>query len=447
MGAVIEDRDALRSSFERFAAAHALHEPSWLRGRRTAAFARYVEKGLPGPRHEAWRHTPTAPLTRTRFEPADPDPGAPPQSLAEFRSRDEAALAVCVNGRFSRELSRVDPSLAGVEVTSLREALRSDPAGIESLLGRALGEQAGSFAELNTAFAEDGVVVRIAPGVVLEKPVSVVHLAQPGERPTLCYLRTLVLAGRGSASRVLEVFLGPADRSYLVNSVTEVVAEDGARLDHYKLEQEGAQGLHVATLAVRLGRDAWFKDHAVLLGAALSRNDLTVRFSGEGGECLLDGLFVVDGKRVCDTHSRVEHATPRCTSRQLYKGILQEQARGIFNGLVVVAPGAQKTDATQTNKNLLLSREALVHSTPQLEILADDVKCKHGSTTGQVDPAALFYLRSRGIGESAARSLLTWAFAADLLRGIELAAVRRAAERRLQGQLPGFAGLLQEDVA
>jgi Fe-S cluster assembly protein SufD len=199
----------------------------------------------------------------------------------------------------------------------------------------------------------------------------------------------------------------------------------------------------VGTLAARLGRDARFTNHAITLGAALSRDDIDVRFDGPGGECVLNGLFVLDGRRVADTHSRVDHSAPHCTSRQLYKGIVDEQARGVFHGLVVVRPGAQKTDAAQTNRNLLLSREALVHSIPQLEILADDVKCKHGSTTGQLDPDALFYLRSRGLGEPAARSLLTWAFASDLVRRMELEPLRRTVERHLQTHLPGVADLAE----
>jgi Fe-S cluster assembly protein SufD len=199
----------------------------------------------------------------------------------------------------------------------------------------------------------------------------------------------------------------------------------------------------VATLAARLSRDARFSDHSISFGAALSRNDIEVRFEAEGGECVLDGLFVADGRRVADTHSTVDHAKPHCSSREVYKGVLDGQARGVFNGLVVVRPGAQKTDAGQMNRNLLLSREALVHSTPQLEILADDVKCKHGSTVGQLDPNALFYLRSRGIGEPEARNLLTWAFASDLLRKMELGPLRGAVARQLHSRLPGAIDLAE----
>jgi Fe-S cluster assembly protein SufD len=259
----------------------------------------------------------------------------------------------------------------------------------------------------------------------------------------VAYERTLIVAGAGSRSRIVESYVSPDGRASLTNAVTEVVLESGAHVERCKLQHEGAEALHVATLAASVGRDASFSDHSLVLGALLSRDDIEVRLDGEGASCELAGLFVVDGKRVADTHSKIDHVRPHGTSRELYKGILDDQARGVFNGLVVVRPGAQKTDAWQMNRNLLLSREALVHSTPQLEILANDVKCKHGSTTGQLDAAALFYLRSRGIDAAAARALLTWAFASDLLRHVPDAAVRTAVERHLQAKLPGAAGLME----
>jgi len=446
MTPVAEERDAYRTSFERFAASTVSTEPAWLRERRTAAFARFVEKGFPGPRDEAWRHTPIAPLLRTRFEAADPSARVSAALLTGagldgFRGPQ----AVLVNGRLSAELSRLEGEHPGVEVLGLREALQARPASVEPHLGRLVGE-AGVFSDLNTALAGDGAVVLLAPGAILAEPVHVVHLSAGEGTPSLAYARTLVVAGRGSEGRVVETFAGPDGWTYLVNAVTEVVVEDNARLDHYKLQREGAAGFHVGALAARLGRDARFSDHSIALGALLSRTDIDVSFEGEGGECGLYGLFVLDRRQVSDTHSRIDHARPHCTSRELYKGVLDGASRGVFNGLVVVRAGAQKTDAWQMNKNLLLSREALVHSTPQLEILADDVKCKHGSTTGQLDPAALFYLRSRGIGEAEARSLLTYAFASELVERLEIEPLRRAVTRHLQAHLPG-PGELSEATA
>jgi Fe-S cluster assembly protein SufD len=444
MAAVAEDKDAYREGFERFAVAHAASDPAWLRERRTAAIARFVERGLPTARDEAWRHTPTAPLTKGRFEPADPSARPSADALAAVpREGFRGATLVLVNGRLSAELSSLPSAEPGVEAGSLRESLRRDPARVERWLGRVADGRTGVFADLNTAFAEDGVVVLVAPGRILEEPIHIAHLTAGKGTPEVSYGRTLVVAGQGSEFRIVESFTSPAASASLTNAVTEVVVEDGAFVDRYKLQQEGASALHVAALAVRLGRDARFLDHSLSFGAALSRNDIDVRFDAEGGECELDGLFVVDGRRVADTHSRIEHAKPHCSSRQLYKGVLDGQARGVFNGLVVVRPGAQKTDAWQMNRNLLLSREALVHSTPQLEILADDVRCKHGSTTGQLDANALFYLRSRGVGEAEARGLLTWAFASDLVRKLEIEPLRRAVGRQLQARLPGIAGLAE----
>jgi Fe-S cluster assembly protein SufD len=436
MAAVAQDRDAYRASFERFASAHAA-DPAWLRERRTAAMARFVEKGLPSARDEAWRHTPTAPLAKARLEPADPGarPGA--GALAALPREGRGASLVFVNGRLSREHSVLDAGRPGALVAGLRDLLREAPERLEPWLGRVADGRTGAFADLNTAFAEDGAAVVLAPGTILEEPVHVLHVQAGDGAPATSHARTLVLAGRGSECRVVEAFASPDGWPGLANAVTEVVVEDNAFVDRYCLQQEGREALHVATVAARLGRDARFRDHAFALGGALSRTDVDVRFAGEGGECVLDGLFVLDGRRVADTHSRVEHARPHCTSRQLYKGVVDGQGRGVFGGLVVVRPGAQKTDAGQTNRNLLLSPEALVHSTPQLEILADDVKCRHGSTTGQIDPVALFYLRSRGLGEDAARRLLVWAFASDLVRRVEVASLRRAVERHLQAHLPG----------
>jgi Fe-S cluster assembly protein SufD len=443
VGAVVEERDAYRVSFERFAAAHAGSDPGWLKQRRTSAIARFVERGFPGPRDEAWRHTPIAPLVRGRFQAAAADARPSAEALAALPQDGLGGpRAVFVNGRFSPELSWGGPGGSSVEVVSLRDELRSRPERIEPHLGCVAAGETGVFADLNTAFAEDGAVVLLAPGATGAEPIHVVHLSA-GEGASVSYARTLVVAGPGSEARIVESYAGPDGRAALTNAVTEIVVGDNAYVDHYKLQREGRDALHVATLAVSLGRDARFRDHSMVLGAALSRNDIEVRFGSEGGDVQLNGLFVMDGRRVADTHSRIDHARPHCSSRELYKGILDGQSRGVFNGLVIVRPGAQKTDALQVNKNLLLSREALAHSTPQLEILADDVKCKHGSTTGQLDPEALFYLRSRGIDEASARGLLTWAFASELVRQMEIEPLVRVVERHLQGSLPGI-GVVHE---
>jgi Fe-S cluster assembly protein SufD len=442
--AVAEAKDLYRQSFERFVEADR-SEPGWLRDLRTSAMGRFVERGLPGPRDEAWRHTPITPITRTHWEPAGPVDGIS-KEVAAAGMGSAAVRVVLVNGRFSPELSTLDRANGTIEVHGLRELLGSRSERLEPHLGRVLADRASVFADLNTAFAVDGAIVFLQPGAVLEEPVHVVHLTADGGAHPVAYSRVLMVAGEGSEGRVVETWSGPGGSVYLSNAVTEIVVGDGAALDHYKVQREGDGAFHVATLAARLGRDARFADHAFSFGAAISRNDIDVRFEAEGGECMLKGLFMVDGARLTDTHSRVDHARPHCSSRQLYKGIVDGSARGVFHGLVEVRPGAQKTDAEQMNRNLLLSREALVHSVPQLEILADDVKCRHGSTTGQLDPAALFYLRTRGIGEAEARSLLVYAFAADLVHELPVAALREVVERYLQAHLDG-ASLVKEAVA
>ena len=442
MTTVAEEKEAYRQSFERFAGAAAA-EPDWQRERRSAAFGRFVEKGLPGPRDEAWRHTPIAPITRTRWEPVEPSGGVPDDVAPPLSGSGQVVL---VDGRYSPELSNLDQDDPVLEVHSLRELLGSRPERLEPLLGEVQGAHASVFADLNTAFAADGVVVFLAPGAILEEPLHLAHVATGNGSAPVSYSRVLVVAGRGSEGRIVETFAGPEGSAYLTNAVTEVAVEDNAFVDHYKLQLEGEQGFHVATLTARLGRDARFANHSFSFGAAISRNDIDVRFAAEGGECVLDGLFLIDGARLTDTHSRVDHARPHCSSRELYKGVLSESARGVFNGLVLVRPGAQKTDAEQMNRNLLLSPEALVHSVPQLEILADDVKCRHGSTTGQLDPAALFYLRSRGIGEEEARGLLTWAFASDLVHDLPVPSLRQAVQGYLLTRLKG-AAVVKEAIA
>jgi Fe-S cluster assembly protein SufD len=445
MTTVAAEKDAYRESFARFVEA-ATVEPGWLRERRTSAFGRFVEKGLPTPRDEAWRHTPIAPITRTRWEPVTPADDVPEAVRDAVPALAGARRVVLVDGRFSPELSTVDGDEAALEVHGLRELLGSRPERLEPLLGVVQGAQASVFADLNTAFAPDGVVVFIAPGGIVEEPLHVAHVATGNGSSPVSYSRVLVAAGRGAEGRIVETFSGPAGATYLANASTEVAVDDNASIDHYKLQQEGEEGFHVATLTARLGRDARFADHAFSFGAAISRNDIDVRFAAEGGACVLKGLFVMDGTRLTDTHSRVDHAQPHCSSRELYKGVLGDSSRGVFNGLVVVRPGAQKTDAEQMNRNLLLSRQALVHAVPQLEILADDVKCRHGSTTGQLDPAALFYLRTRGIGEEQARALLTWAFASDLVHDLGLPSLREAVRGQLQARLKG-AALVEEAIA
>lgn len=449
MTPVAEDAGVYRTSFERFERDHA--GAAWLRPVRRAAIARFEERGFPTTRDEEWRYTNVAPIARTPFRPAGDGAASSvtAESLAPVSFGADGARAVFVNGRHARQLSSAGAGQwlpGGVEILSLRDVLEREPERLESHLTRLTGAAASTFAWLNTAFLEDGAFVGLSPGTVVAEPIHIVFFSTggaAGER-TVSHPRTLIVAGLGSQATIVESYLGAEGQVYLTNAVTEIRVGDGAGIDHYKLQRESTAAFHVATLSVRQGRSSRFSDHSIALGGALVRNDIDALFAAEGSECVLNGLFVADGQQHTDTHTRIDHATPHCSSRELYKGIVDGRARGVFDGKIVVRAGAQKTDALQTNKNLLLSREALVHSKPAFEILADDVKCKHGSTTGQLDEGALFYLRSRGIGEEAARSLLTYAFASDVVGRIRVPALRAGLEAVLHDRLPNAP---EEDVA
>jgi Fe-S cluster assembly protein SufD len=437
VSAIAEGTEPYRAAFARRVPARA-GEPAWLAAARSSALERFLADGFPDTGQEDWRFTNVAPIARTAFR-SEPGPAPRRVSAEEIAALTFGATAanrvVFVDGRHAPELSSLERA-AGLEVRSLREVMAREPGRLEALVARETSV-AGPFAALNTALFDDGALVEVAPGAVVTTPLQIVFYSsgEAGE-PVASYPRTVVVAGRASQLTLVESYGGPDGARYLTNAVTEVAAEDGSVLDHYKVQRESTSAYHVGQMTVRQARGASFSSHSLALGAALARSDVDQAFRGEGGECVLNGLFVAGGTQHLDTHTRIDHAQPHCTSRELYKGVLDGRARGVFVGRVLVRPGASKTDAHQTNKNLLLSREALVDSLPKLEILTDDVKCKHGSTTGQLDPVALFYLRSRGISEASARSLLVYAFASDILGRVKVKSLRAGLEHYLQSHLP-----------
>jgi Fe-S cluster assembly protein SufD len=437
------DTEQYRAAFERLAPAR-VGEPAWLAAVRATALERFLVRGFPTTREEDWRFTSVAPIARATFTAAE-------REAAAVSARDVDALTfaghdgprlVFVDGRLAPALSTTDGA-PGLEIRSLRAV---EPQRLEAVFSREDAPD-GVFALLNTALFADGAFIYAAPGVAATVPVHVAFLSTGGTgTPTASHPRLVVQAGRGSQLTIVESYGGREGARYLTNAVTDVLAEEGAVVDHYRLQRESTSAWHVGTTTVRQGRSSSVSSHSTALGAALARHDVDQAFLAEGGECVLSGLFMAAGNQHLDTHTRIDHAQPHGTSRQLYKGVLDGRARGVFVGRVLVRPGASKTDAQQTNKNLLLSREALVDSLPQLEILTDDVKCKHGSTTGQLDPSALFYLRSRGIAEAAARSLLVYAFASDVVGRVKVKALRASLERYLQSHLPGSLGDAKEAV-
>lgn len=425
------------ADFDRFLRELPGGEPAWLKGLRRMAIDRFAALGFPSSDQEEWRSTPLGPIVRQTFERAvgDPDavdPAAGPLSIAPH-DFEAAARLVFVNGRFSARLSYTSDLPPGTIVASLAQLLERAPENVEPWLGR-FAKPDNPFVALNTAFLQDGAVVLVPRGAV----VGTVHLLFLGSpengRPTVSYPRTLIVAGENSQLSVVETYAGTG--AYFTCPVTELVSGPNSVVDHYKVQRESREAFHVATFQVQAERSSVPSSHSISIGGELVRNDVVAVLDGEGIDCILNGLYLAEGRQFVDNHMRVEHAKPHCASHELYKGVLDGKARSVFNGLIHVHPGAQKTDAKQSNRNLLLSKDAVANSNPQLEIYADDVKCTHGSTVGQLDEDAIFYLRSRGIGAEAARSLLTYAFASDVVERIKVDPVRKDLEELLFARLP-----------
>ncbi len=414
MSPVAEIKDLYLSEFERL-------EKSLpgLRDVRRRAIERFAQSGFPTGREEAWRFTDLTPVIETPFRIPESE-----ANLSEVESLAggplSAAQLVFVDGRFIPSLST---SPAGIVAESLARSLETSSYEADLSL-----EDGHVFSALNAAFAVDGAVVRIPRGTSLAAPLHLLFLSTTREEPFVVYPRIRMTAEEGASVSVVESYVGGTG-PHLTDAVVEVRLGDGASVRWCKLQHEGAEAYHVASIGVRLGRNSTFLSHSISLGAAISRNDLSVRLAGEGAECSLDGLYELTGGQLSDHHTTIDHAAPHGTSRELYKGILDGRSRGVFDGRILVRPEAQKTNAVQTNKNLLLSDGALVNTKPQLEIFANDVKCKHGATIGKLDPDVLFYLRSRGIGSGEARRLLIHAFACEVLDGIPIGAVREQLER------------------
>jgi Fe-S cluster assembly protein SufD len=415
---------------------------AWLSKLRRSAIEKFAELGFPSTRLEEWRYTNVAPIAGLRFESASRNGATPdPEKLLASAFADPAqSRVVFIDGRYSALHSRLTELPPGVRVQSLWEILGQNGDLISPWLGRYAAYQDQSFVALNTAFMEDGAVILIPEGCHLEDPIQVIFAATGGKRPLALHPRNLIVCGQQSEAKIVETYVGLDSNVYFNNPVSEISAAPGSILEHYRVQREGAGAFHVGTLAARLERDSNLASYQITLGGALVRNDLQVVLGGEGCECTLNGLYLTEDDQHIDNHTEIDHARPRCASRELYKGILRGRARGVFNGKIIVRDGAQKTDARQTNKNLLLSDNAVVNSKPQLEIHADDVKCSHGSTIGQLDRDALFYLRARGIGAEEARRLLSYGFAADILNRIRMPSLRARLEDYLLTQFGRTAG-------
>ena len=433
------DSGAYLEAFERVAASREGHEPGRIATLRKEAIGRFSEFGFPTKRLEEWRTTDVRPIAQTTFGFDAHADDAVETELESYRYAD-ACEFVFVNGVYRSDLSRLRDLPEGVVASSLVDAWSEHPDLIEPHLGRHAKFDHHAFVALNTALHENGMFVFVPRGVVVEVPIHVLHIGRGGSQPVASFPRNLFVAGENSQCRVIEQFAtaesGAGAGNTLVSPVTEIVLAANAVVDHYKLQRESTDAFHMATFQIYLERASNFASQSISWGGGLVRNDVNAVLDGEGCEATLNGLYMVEGTQLVDNHMRVDHVAAHCDSHELFKGILEGKARAVFSGRIFVHKGAQKTDAKQTNRNLLLSPTALVNSNPQLEIFADDVRCTHGSTVGQLDELAVFYLRSRGIGEQAAKSLLTYAFAADIVQRVKDRSVRRDLEEFLFRRLP-----------
>lgn len=418
MTTLLSDKDLFLDHFAQF---DNHWEDAPFAGLRDAARGRFHELRMPGPKSEDWRFTSIAPLRQTVFELATMIPKATP-GLPESLGADAIRL-VFVNGQIIKGLSTI-PKIAGLVVGSLAEHPEA-----ERHLGQILDTSELFFANLNDAVARDGLFVKVADSQTITAPIEVIFLTH-AKTPSAVYPRLLVVLGKNSQATLVERHLAPSG-SYYSNTVAEFSLGDDARLHHVKVQLESPDAIHLANMQAILGKGSNFASHYLSLGGSLVRHEARVRFDGQHAEATLNGLYLASGKQHIDNLTVIDHAQPNCASHELYKGILDDDSHGVFNGKIFVRKDAQKTDAKQTNKVLLLSDRATINTKPQLEIFADDVKCTHGATVGQLDDNQIYYLRSRGIGLVDARRLLTWAFANDLLGRVPVEGVRTQMEEFL----------------
>jgi Fe-S cluster assembly protein SufD len=399
----------------------------WLGRLRKSAIERFVQLGFPTTRLEDWKYTNVASIGRLTFQPSlSPFKAQVPDFLRSQVDLFPGPRIVFVNGMLDRSLSLDQDEDCGLHLNGLSESLgdSNQTPVLERHLGRHADMSNHAFVAWNTAFFADGAYVVIPAGTTVSRPVHLVFVSTGGDQPFAAFPRNVIVAGEGSRVALAETFLSVAGVVHLTNAVTEIVAGANATIDYYKIERESCDDFHVATINASLGRDASLNTHTFSLGAALTRNDLDVALDGEGAQCSLDGLFLVEGNCLVDNHTEIDHRQPHATSRELYKGILSGHAQGVFNGAIIVRKDAQKTDAVQKSRNLLLSEHAQINTKPQLEIRANDVRCAHGASIGQLDQEAMFYLKTRGVDDRAARQILIRGFAAEILDRVHVPAIR-----------------------
>ena len=438
---------AIKEENEYAAAFRALQEtaervaPAWVARLREQALARFEQVGFPTTSEEDWKYTNVAPIARASFAPTfdKTSDDLTPDALAAYTYAEAAqSRLVFVNGSYRAELSDLRELPAGAVIRNLADALTSEHEAIlRAYLARAasIDESTDGFTALNTAFINDGAFVYLPKGAQLSAPLHLLFLANETNEQTAIFPRVLIVAESESAATIIESYEATDESVYFTNAVVEVFVGANARVTHYKVQRESDAVFHIATTQVELERDAHYDLTTITLGARLSRHGIHVKMAHAGASCAVDGLYLVGTGQHADTHSLIDHIAPHCTSRQLYKGILDGKSRAVFNGKVFVRRDAQQTDAQQTNKNLLLSTDARVDTKPQLEIFADDVKCAHGATVGQLEEEELFYLLSRGLHTELARNLLTYGFAEELVEKLKIESIKAQLDEAILNRL------------
>lgn len=423
------------SYLEAFRAIHGREAASgvgWLDRLRANAWERFSELGFPTVKDEEWKYTNVAPIARMQLEGLSPAAGEELPAFGVPEARE--SQLVFVNGKLRMDLSSVDAIPAGVVAVNLSQAVAGEKGEIvRQYLGRAADYVSSGFTALNTAFISEGAFIHIPNNTIVETPIHFVFISDGAER--MNFPRVLIVAGENSSATVIESYLSVSDAQYFTNAVVEISLQDGAKLEHYIVQREGGEAFHISTTVAELGANAAYDATALNFGGKLSRHDIRVTMDNEGAECWVDGLYLVTDNQHTDTHSVIDHRKPHCTSHQLYKGILDGRSRAVFNGKIFVRHDAQKTDAMQTNKNLLLSNETRVDTKPQLEILADDVKCAHGAAVGQIEEDEMFYLETRGIHPDLARNLLTYGFAEEVIGKIKIESIKQQLDETVLNRL------------
>jgi Fe-S cluster assembly protein SufD len=417
-------------SYQAWAGNGAARAPAWLKDIRSSAIARFESIGFPTMKQEAWRFTSVAPIAEGSFELAGAPTRVPTlEQIRPFLLFEAGYRLVFVDGFYQPVLST--PFFDDIQ--SLAHVTTHRPDLVRQHLGRYATTEDRPFSALNTAFVDEGAFVHVPAKATIAEPIQLLFLASGDQ--VVAHPRNLIVLEREARASIVETYASLNQGAYWTNSVTEVVAGEGARVDYHRVQRESAKAFHIATTQTHQDRDSIVNVHTVAFGAALARHDIGAVMAGPGGTLILNGLYLLDGAQHADHHTTIDHAADHCASHEYFNGVLDGKSRGVFTGRIIVRPGAQKTDSKQTNNNLLLSTDAHADSQPQLEIYADDVKCTHGSTVGPLDPRAVFYLESRGIGAREARRLLTYGFAAEILGRMDVAPLRAQLDAIVRGRL------------